>query len=88
VFPHQENAMPHTLRFIAVSASLVLGLLLIAWAVTGFSSFGMSGHGVAAMVLGVIFSTLVGVGLMALVFQSHRSHRDEAVDHGRGRFER
>lgn len=80
--------MPRILWFIAVCVSLVLGLLLIAWAATGFSSFGMSGHGVAAMVLGVIFSTLVGVGLMALVFQSHRSHRDEAVDHGRGRFER
>jgi hypothetical protein len=88
VFSHRENAMPRVLWFIALCAGLVLGLLLIAWAATGFSSFGMSGHGVAAMLIGVILTTLLGVGLMALVFQSHRSHRDEAVDHGRGRFER
>jgi hypothetical protein len=82
MFAVREAVMPRMLRFIAVSTGLVLGVLLLGWAVTGFSGFGMSGHGIAAMLLGIVFTTLIGVGLMALIFQSHRSERDEAVHHG------
>ncbi len=37
----------------------------------------MPGSGYVAMALGVLFSLVVGVGLMALVFYSHRHGYDE-----------
>jgi hypothetical protein len=36
----------------------------------------MSGHGWAAMTLGIVFSLVVGCGLMALLFFSHRRGYD------------
>ena len=60
-----------------------LGLILAAalwWAVSawrGLDSVAMSGHGYVAMGLGVAFSLLVGGGLMALVFYSHRHGYDD-----------
>ena len=39
----------------------------------------MSIHGEIAMVLGVFFTLLVGVGLMLLLFYSNRSGHDEAA---------
>ena len=40
----------------------------------------MSVHGYVAMILGIIFSLLVGCGLMALVFYSNRRGYDEPPD--------
>ena len=37
----------------------------------------MSGHGYAAMIVGIVFSLVVGWGLMALVFYSSRAGYDE-----------
>ena len=71
----------------ALKSALVIALVLggtIAFAVwfygyivpdTGDAE--MSGHGTTAMVIGVLFSVVVGVGLMALVFLSHRRGYDE-----------
>ena len=64
---------------------LVLGTFLLAsgalayrvW--TGMEGVEMSGHGHFALALGVGFSLLIGIGLMALVFHSHRSGHDEKV---------
>ena len=39
----------------------------------------VSGHGIAALILGGIGSIVVGGGLMALVFFSNRSGHDQAV---------
>lgn len=39
--------------------------------------------GYAAMVFGVVFSLLVGCGLMALVFYSHRHGYDERAQGGK-----
>ena len=39
----------------------------------------MSGPGYAAMTLGIIFTLLVGCGLMALMFYSSRRGYDERV---------
>jgi hypothetical protein len=61
----------------------ILGLL---WAANGFTTGGLSGHGIAAVTLGVTISVLLAVGLMALVFYSNRSGRDEQAqrsDEGR-----
>lgn len=44
----------------------------------------VSGHGTVAMVLGVVFSLIVGIGLMTLVFySSRRGYDDDAVVHRR-----
>jgi hypothetical protein len=58
---------------------MVLAVLFLLWAFNDFESLGLSGHGLAALILGVLISTGVGVGLMALIFHSNRTHQDETV---------
>ena len=50
-----------------------LWVMVLMWTRTEVT---MSGHGWAALVLGVIFSCLVGFGLMGLVFWSSRRGYD------------
>jgi hypothetical protein len=45
----------------------------------------MSEHGYIAMALGIIFSLIVGIGLMALVFYSSRKGIDDEVGRQAGR---
>ena len=65
--------------FSTACVGAVAALLLVIWATVGFASMGLSGHGVVAITLGIIFSTAIAVALMALIFYSDRSARDEAV---------
>jgi hypothetical protein len=67
--------------FSAGCGGMVLAVLALVWAFNGFSDLGVSGHGLAAMILGVVITTGVGVGLMALIFHSSRVEQDEAVHH-------
>ena len=65
--------------------SVLLALLGVAiwWAMHAWTSLGeveMSVHGYVAMILGIIFSLLVGCGLMALMFYSSRRGYDEPPD--------
>jgi hypothetical protein len=64
---------------IALVAILVLAIL---WAIYAWNSVEveMSVNGYVAMILGIIFSLLVGCGLMALVFYSNRRGYDEPPD--------
>lgn len=69
----------HAATLIVLAALIgVLGLALwamfFAWTSTDAR---MSGHGWTALVLGVVFSCVVGFGLMALVFFSSRRGYDE-----------
>jgi hypothetical protein len=69
---------------------LVLLLILIAilvgtgyfavavWNATG--DVAMDKHGWTALILGTVFSLIIGCGLMALMFFSSRSGYDEAAD--------
>ena len=67
----------------AILALTALSLLLAvaaSWAIYAWISVGhvsMSIHGWIAMTLGVVFSLIVGVGLMGLVFYSARQGYDE-----------
>jgi hypothetical protein len=61
------------------SIGAILAVLIVLWAANGFSTGGLSDHGIAAIVLGVTFSVLLAVGLMALVFYSNRSGQDDEV---------
>lgn len=39
----------------------------------------LSGHGVAAMIVGLVFTILIGFGLMALIFFSNKHGHDDDV---------
>ena len=67
-------------RFALIAALLLLLAGAVWVAVAGWnlnSDVPMSGHGYVAMALGIIFSLIVGCGLMALLFYSHRHGYDE-----------
>ncbi|HMA14162.1 MAG TPA: hypothetical protein VKP12_05215 [Kiloniellaceae bacterium] len=57
-------------------AGLIGGALLVLWAVSGFAELGIGGHGLVALILGILFTTALGIGLMALSFYSDRSGAD------------
>lgn len=73
-------------------AATLLGLLAFAvwYAIRVWSDVGpteMNVHGYLALVLMIVFSLLVGVGLMALVYFSNRRGYDEPPDIGTNRGE-
>lgn len=74
--------------FLVACAGAVIVVLSILWALTGFASLGISGHGFAALILGSVLTTGVAVGLMALIFYSNRSQQDEVVHHAASKPER
>jgi hypothetical protein len=55
-------------------------LAVVGWNM-GDEHVDMSRHGYAAMVLGIVFSLVVGFGLMALTFYSSRAGHDEPPHH-------
>lgn len=65
--------------FLLVCTVLVAVALLGAWALNGFDTFDMSLHGVIAMILGAVLTGAVAIGLMALVFLSHRTGHDDDI---------
>lgn len=67
--------------FIALCLALCAVTLGAVWVFTDlFTANNVMGvHGWIAMGLGVTFTAGLGVGLMALVFYSHRSHKDDEV---------
>jgi hypothetical protein len=65
------------LRIIAGTAAMTLLVILVTWAVGGFT--GLSGAGDVALIFGITVTLALGIGLMALVFYSSRSEQDELV---------
>lgn len=77
-----EPPRPDYNRFSTLAVVVVLSGLLLASGVLGYFGWTSTDNsvpatGYVAMALGVIFSLIVGVGLMALVFYSNRSGYDE-----------
>ena len=69
-------------KYLVVGALLIfLGLSVwfatVGWNLHGDDEVQMSGHGYMAMALGITFSMVVGIGLMSLIFYSHRKGYDE-----------
>jgi hypothetical protein len=63
---------------IAALLAMLGGAVYIAFTGSNLhGDFEMSAHGYIAMTLGIVFSMIVGVGLMALVFISSRRGYDE-----------
>jgi len=61
-------------------AGVVLGLVLL-WLSGGFARLGLDAQGALALAAGIVLASAVGIGLMALLFHSSRSGRDDAVFH-------
>lgn len=60
---------------------LVIGAVLGGvWAFGGFAVAGMSGHGIAALAIGITLTCVLAVVLMGLIFYSHRSGHDDQVE--------
>ena len=71
--------------FAAGCAVAVLVLFaLVAWLFDAFGAGGVSGHGALALLIGVVMTTLVGVGLMSLVFYSARVSAEERPEPSMG----
>lgn len=61
-----------------IGVALLLGVF---WLLGGFADMAISTGGWIALVGTIVLVLAVAVGLMALVFYSNRSGRDEAVGH-------
>lgn len=70
-----------TITFVLACVLSIAVVLLALWAAGGFEELGLGLPGAAALVLGIGFTVAVGIGLMALVFASNRSAKDEEVHH-------
>jgi Na+-driven multidrug efflux pump len=73
-------------RIILGACAITALLLLCTWLVGGF--VGLSGHGVAALIIGIVVSMFLGIGLMVAVFASSRSGHDDAAGESTASFKR
>jgi hypothetical protein len=71
--------MHRMVKFALTCAALVVLGLLVLWGLDGFRSLGVEGHVAFAMFLGIFFTILVSVVLMALIFYSNRAGYDAAA---------
>jgi hypothetical protein len=81
----ESNAKPSILGIVAITAPLfaILGAAMWFAARTWLSLGGppMPPAGYIAMTLGIVFSVVIGCGLMALLFYSSRHGYDEPFNH-------
>lgn len=66
--------------------AILLIMLVLAGTWTGYAwnelaDVKMTGHGWIALALGIVFSLIVGIGLMGLMFYSSRKGYDEPPHH-------
>ena len=71
--------MKTTLAVVVLLGFLVLAVYVSARVWTGLGEVEMSGGGIAALVLGTLFTLALGGGLMFLVFYSSRHGHDDDV---------
>ncbi len=68
--------MKSTLLYVTLGALLAatVGVAIYIW--NQMADVSLSAHGIVALVLGVVVSLALGIGLMGLVFYSHRKGYD------------
>jgi hypothetical protein len=65
---------------VQITAGTVAVIIVLIGGVAAFGGFaGLGAGGVFALIFGIAASLALGIGLMALIFYSNRSDRDEAV---------
>lgn len=64
--------------FVVLCTALLGGTLLVIWAASGFGDLGVSGHGLVALMLGIVLTSVLGIVLMALSFYSDRNGNDRS----------
>src|SRR4051812_34395355 len=79
----KEGAMQRLVGFSAACLGFIALVLLVIWIMGGFSNVHLSLAGWIAYILGVVLTSVLGVTLMALVFYSDRSGRDESAGNWR-----
>lgn len=72
------------LKSALILVGVVGGVIFLAWLYLGYfapdiGDASMSGQGTFAMVLGIVFSLVVGIGLMGLLFFSHNRGYDDRL---------
>ena len=80
--PRKETAAFRAIVAALVSAGAVGATLLIAWLAGGFARVGMDTNVTIALVLAILFSSLLCIALMTLIFYSDRSGRDQEARGG------
>lgn len=78
----RNSLLPVLLLVGSLGTILVIAVAMAVGVMGGMGDTGMSGHGWAAMGLGIVFTLGIGGGLMALVFYSARRGYDEAASSG------
>ena len=73
--------MKKAYAFVAASLGGIAAILLVVWLAGGFHRTALDANVTLALVLGILFTCLLGVGLMALIFHSNRSGQDEQAYH-------
>lgn len=66
-------------RFVAGSVGGIVALILLFFAVSGSRWLGLNATATTALILGIVLTVGLAVGLMALMFYSSRSGRDDMV---------
>jgi len=77
----KEGVMRRVIGLMAACLGFIAAIMLIFWIMGGFEGGGgsVSVSGWIAFAIGATLTSVLGVGLMALVFYSDRSGRDEAA---------
>jgi hypothetical protein len=70
--------MARLVWFVLGTVGMLAAMLFVAWAANGFVLPAMHGHQLIAFILGSVLAAALAIGLMALVFHSHRSGHDES----------
>ena len=76
------NVMRRMVGFSAACLGFIAVIMLLVWVMGGFEGANLGFHGWVAIVLGMVLTSVLGVVLMALVFHSDRSGRDDSVGGG------
>ena len=76
--------MKWAVRFLPACLLAIGAVLLVVWLSGGFQGTGLNASIALALALGILFSSLLGVGLMALIFYSNRSGQDEEAHRSAG----
>ena len=74
--------MRQIVGFSAACLGFIASVLFIVWAMGAFEGGNLSVHGWIALTLGTVLTSVLAVVLMALVFHSARSGRDESAGRG------